>query len=212
MKLTSILLSQATGSTLLRASQWVDAITKATDKFSISTPLRMAAFLAEVGHESAGLSAVEENLNYRAEALLSVFKTHFPSIDIANQYAHNPEKIANRVYANRMGNGPEASGDGYKYRGRGPIQLTGKDNYIKAGKALGVDLVNSPELVATPEVGALVAVWYWDENKLSSYADKGDITSISKIINTGSPNTPDARCIGLVERARLYSIAVKALS
>ena len=210
--LTSEQIAKSTGCTLLRAGRWTDALNKAMEKFSINTPERQAAFLSQLGHETAGLSLVEENLNYSTDGLMKVFSKYFASRTAAEQYARKPERIANLVYSGRMGNGDEASGDGWKYRGRGPIQLTGKTNYREAGRALGFDLVANPELVADPEVGSLIAAWFWSRSNLNKYADRKDNITISKIINTGSPSSPASRVVGLQDRMRQYEAAYKALA
>jgi len=151
-------------------------------------------FLAQTAHESGNYSAVSENLNYSAKALLTFWPKKFAGV--AEQYARIPEKIANRAYCDRMGNGNEASGDGYKYRGRGAIQLTGKDNYTACGKALGLDLVNDPDQVAQNPVAILSAGWFWDTRRLNQWADKGDVLTVTKKINGGT--------IGLEDRKKHY--------
>jgi putative chitinase len=168
----------------------------------INTPLRQAAFIAQVAHESQGFSRFVENLNYRADRLLDVFGKYFTDSE-AQEFAHQPEKIANRVYANRLGNSDEASGDGWRYRGRGFIQLTGKDNYREAGKYLHLDLVGQPELVEGLEVGARVAAWYWASRNLNPYADRGQFDTITKRINGGLN--------GLLDRRAYYKRAKEAL-
>lgn len=210
--LDALALSRATGSTVVRATQWMPHLLAAMARFEVNTPLRQAAFLAQLGHESGGLTAVEENLNYSAEALQRVFKKYFPTPEIAAKYARQPQRIANRVYANRMGNGDEASGDGWRYRGRGPIQLTGKANYEAAGKAMGLDLVGNPLSVAEPRIGSLVAGWFWSTNNLNKFADKDDNKSVSKIINTGSTKAADSAVNGLPHRMALYEAGKSALA
>lgn len=210
--LTSEQIAQATGCTLLRASRWADALNKAMDKFSINTPERQASFLSQLGHETSGLSLVEENLNYSVDGLLKVFLKYFSSRKAAEACARKPEVIANLVYSGRMGNGDAASGDGWKYRGRGPIQLTGKTNYREAGRALGLDLVSAPDRVAEPDVGSLVAAWFWSRSNLNKYADRKDNVTVSKIINAGSPDAPASRVVGLQDRMQRYDIALKALA
>lgn len=210
--LTSEQIAKATGCTLLRAGRWTESLNQAMEKFSINTPQRQAAFLSQLGHETAGLGLLEENLNYSTDGLMKVFSKYFASRSAAEQYARKPEKIANLVYSGRMGNGDEASGDGWKYRGRGPIQLTGKTNYREAGRALGLDLVASPERVLDPEVGSLVAAWFWSRSNLNRYADRKDNVTISKIINTGNPDAPASRVVGLKERMSQYETALRALA
>lgn len=158
-------------------------------KFEINTPLRLAHFLAQCGHESGGFKLVRENLNYGAKGLRSIFSKYFPTDDLALQYERKPEKIANKVYANRMMNGDEASGDGYKFCGRGYIQLTGKENYTNFGKAIGVDLTTTPDLVAT-QYPLLSAAWFFHKNGLHKLADGGAtdavVTSVTKRVNGGT--------------------------
>jgi putative chitinase len=172
----------------------IDSIPEVASKFGINTPLRVAHFLAQCGHESGGFKVTSENLNYSAKGLMGIFKKYFPTEAIANAYARNPQKIANKVYANRMANGSEASGDGYKFRGRGYIQLTGRDNYTQFGKAIGVDIPSNPDLVSS-QYALLSAAWFWSKNGLSKLADGGAtdavVTSITKRVNGGTIGLPD---------------------
>jgi putative chitinase len=162
--------------------------------FKIDTALRLSHFLAQCGHESAGFKAIQENLNYGAKGLLGIFKKYFPTEAKALQYERKPEKIANLVYGSRMGNGDEASGDGYKFRGRGYIQLTGKSNYTAFGKAINEDIAANPDLVAT-KYPLLSAAWFWSSNNLNTLADKGaddaSVTAITKRVNGGTIGLPD---------------------
>jgi putative chitinase len=162
--------------------------------FKIDTALRLSHFLAQCGHESAGFKAIQENLNYGAKGLLGIFKKYFPTEVKALQYERKPEKIANLVYGSRMGNGDEASGDGYKFRGRGYIQLTGKNNYVAFGKAINEDIAANPDLVAT-KYPLLSAAWFWSSNSLNALADKGaddaSVTAITKRVNGGTIGLPD---------------------
>ncbi|WP_374567867.1 glycoside hydrolase family 19 protein [Nitrosomonas sp.] len=162
-------------------------------KFGIDSPLRLAHFLAQCAHESAEFKALEENLNYSADGLKKVFSKYFPD-DLANGYARQPEKIASRVYANRMGNGDEASKEGYKYRGRGYIQLTGKDNYSAFAKAIGDDVVTNPDWVKT-KYPLLSAAWFWNTRALNELADQGAsddvVTKITKKVNGGTLGLDD---------------------
>ena len=162
--------------------------------FKIDTALRLSHFLAQCGHESAGFKAIQENLNYGAKGLLGIFKKYFPTEAKALQYERKPEKIANLVYGGRMGNGDEVSGDGYKFRGRGYIQLTGKNNYVAFGKAINEDIAANPDLVAT-KYPLLSAAWFWSSNGLNTIADKGatdaDVTAITKRVNGGTIGLPD---------------------
>ena len=163
-------------------------------KFGINTPLRLAHFLAQCGHESGGFRLTQENLNYSAKGLNGIFKKYFPTEAAAAPYNRNPQKIANKVYSNRMGNGTEASGDGYKFRGRGYIQLTGKDNYTAFGKSIGVDMTVNPDLVAS-QYALLSAAWFFTKNNLHKMADGGAtdavVTSITKRVNGGTIGLPD---------------------
>jgi putative chitinase len=163
-------------------------------KFQINTPLRLAHFLAQCGHESGGFRVTSENLNYSAKGLMGIFKKYFPTEAIANAYQRQPQKIANKVYANRMLNGDEASGDGYKFRGRGYIQLTGKDNYTQFGKAIGEDIPSNPDSVSD-KYALLSAAWFWSKNGLNKLADGGAtdavVTSITKRVNGGTIGLPD---------------------
>ena len=175
----------------VKCEEYIDALNKVLPENGIDTPLRVSHFLAQVIHESGHFKTNVENLNYSASALKSVFKKYFPSDELANQYARQPEKIANRVYANRMGNGPEASGDGYKYRGRGLIQLTGKNNYTACKDEMKIDIVKNPDLLLVPEYALKSACWFWNKNNLNQYADKDDITTITKRINGGTNGLAD---------------------
>ena len=161
-------------------------------KFKIDTPVKLAHFLAQCGHESGGFKVVNENLNYGAKGLLGIFKKYFPTEDKAKLYERKPEKIANLVYGGRMGNGPEASGDGFKFRGRGYIQLTGKDNYTAFGKAIGEDIVANPDLVAT-KYPLLSAAWFFSKNCLGKCTDASDaaVTAVTKCVNGGTIGLPD---------------------
>ena len=185
------------------ASAWASTLNVQLSLYHINTPQRMAAFLAQCGHESGGFSRLVENLNYSASGLCLTFKKYFPDIHTANAYEHNPEKIANKVYANRMGNGNELSGDGWKYRGRGPIQITGKSNYSTFTEAMFNDefssrIMSTPDLVANDKDTAIKsAIWFWNANNLNALADVGDIKTMTKKINGGY--------IGLDERVALYN-------
>lgn len=174
-------------------------IPEVAEKFAINTPLRLAHFLSQCGHESGNFRVVNENLNYGAKGLLGLFKKYFPDEAKAKLYERKPEKIANLIYGGRMGNGPEASGDGWKHRGRGFIQLTGKDNYTAFGKAIGVDILANPDLVAT-KYPLLSAAWYWNSRKLNAVADQGAtdavVTKVTKLVNGGT--------IGLADRIKHF--------
>ena len=155
------------------------------------------------GHECGNFRILEENLNYRAATLMKLWPKRFPSLEIANQYAGNPKKIANMVYANRMGNRDEASGDGYRFRGRGCIQLTGHANYFHAGEACGVDFVMQPDLVATPRYAAMTAGWFWSTHASNRFAEAADWTNLTKKINGGT--------IGLQDRVAHTQMALAQL-
>ncbi len=169
-----------------KAQVYMPHINTVLPKFGIDTSLRMAHFLAQISHESGGLHYIEENLNYSAKALRVTFRKYFDTLELAQAYERQPEKIANRVYANRMGNGDEASGDGWKYRGRGLIQLTGKENYQHFSKEFGVDCVNNPDLIKEPEWALTSACWFWKKRSLNKYADTDDIHMVTKRINGGT--------------------------
>ena len=163
-------------------------------KFQINTPLRLAHFLAQCGHESGGFRATQENLNYSAKGLAGIFKKYFPTEASAAPYARNPQKIASQVYGGRMGNGPESSGEGYKFRGRGYIQLTGKENYTAFGKSIGEDMTANPDVVAS-KYALLSAAWFFSKNGLHKMADEGAsdlvVTKITKRVNGGTIGLPD---------------------
>ena len=163
-------------------------------KFQINTPLRLAHFLAQCGHESGGFRATQENLNYSAKGLAGIFKKYFPTEAAATPYARQPQKIASKVYGGRMGNGPEASGEGYKFRGRGYIQLTGKENYTAFGKSIGEDMTVNPDVVAS-KYALLSAAWFFSKNGLHKIADEGAsdtvVTKITKRVNGGTIGLPD---------------------
>lgn len=183
---------------------WLPKLLIAFERFSINTPGRRAAFIGQCAHESGNFAVLEENLNYSADSLCRVWPKRFPSAAEAAPYHRQPEKIANRVYASRMGNGDEASGDGWRYRGRGLIQLTGKDNYRAAGLALDEDFVIAPQLVATRDCAALVAAWYWQTHGLNQLADVGDQITITRKINGG--------VIGLDDRVAKIDNALAVLA
>ena len=176
----------------------IDQIPAVAEKFGVNTPLRLAHFLAQTGHESGGFKVVNENLNYGAKGLTSIFKKYFTE-ESAKEFERKPEKIANIVYANRMGNGPQASGEGWKFRGRGYIQLTGKDNYSAFDKTVDDNIIESPDLIAT-KYPLLSAAWFWSKNGLNTIADLGAtdeaVTKITKRVNGGT--------IGLEDRIKHF--------
>jgi putative chitinase len=183
---------------------WVDPLNETFARFDISNPIRQAAFIGQCGHECGNFRILEENLNYKAATLMKLWAKRFPTLEIANQYAGNPKKIANMVYASRMGNRDESSGDGYRFRGRGCIQTTGHANYYHAGQALGVDFVMDPDLVASPKYAALTAGFFWSTHGLNELADKQDHKSITKRINGGF--------IGLDDRIHHTQMALAVLT
>ena len=196
--------------------KWIDAIVATCEEFAINTPQRIASFLAQTSHESGGYTMLSENLNYKAATLAACWPNRFAVLGadkkpikengklvptaVANSIAGKPELIANMVYSSRMGNGPAESGEGWKYRGRGLKQLTGKDNYARCGAALGVDLIGNPDLLLEPIYAARSAGWFWKANNLASFADAGDIKGMTKKIKGGY--------IGLEARQALYDACI----
>jgi putative chitinase len=184
---------------------WHEAFCEILPDYDITTPHRLAAFLAQCAHESGGFTAIKENLNYRPASLVALFKKYF-DLDTATHYCAIPNKqeaIANRIYANRMGNGPEESGDGYRYCGRGLIQLTGKDNYTRYAQSLEISVEEASEHLTTFEGCVQSACWFWEANNLNQWADKGDILMLTKKINGGT--------IGLEDRIKHYNHALEVL-
>ena len=194
-------------------AKWLEAVVQTCREFEINTPQRIAGFLAQTSHESGGYTMLSENLNYRAATLAACWPNRFAVLGpdkkpvkdkagkltptaVANSIAGKPELIANLVYSSRMGNGPAESGEGWKYRGRGLKQLTGKDNYTRCGADLGIDLVSNPDLLLEPIYAARSAGWFWKSNNLSSFADANDIKGMTKKINGG--------LIGYDQRQALY--------
>jgi putative chitinase len=184
-------------------AQWVDALNETFTRFGINTPRQQAAFIGQCGHECGNFKVLEENLNYRAVTLMKLWPKRFPTLEVANGYEKNPRRIANMVYSGRMGNRNESSGDGYRFRGRGCIQLTGHANYFHAGKALGIDFVADPDLVGTPKYAALTAGWFWSTHGCNEIADRGDWTQLTKKINGGT--------IGLDDRIKHTEHALSVL-
>jgi putative chitinase len=183
--------------------EWVDALNATFERFDISNPLRQAAFIGQCGHECGNFRILEENLNYRAEALQKLWPKRFDAAK-AQMCARNPKLIANTVYSSRMGNRDEASGDGFRFRGRGLFQTTGHAGYYHAGKALGEDFVMNPDLVTTPMYAALTAGFFWDVQKLNQYADSRDYRTMTKKINGGF--------IGLDDRIKHINHAIEVLT
>jgi putative chitinase len=187
-------------------SHWHKALEQLFPDYEINTPQRMAAFIAQCAHESGSFMFLTENLNYRWQSLRKVFPKYFPDDAIAQDYAGRPNKqeaIANRIYASRMGNGPEESGDGYRFRGRGLIQLTGRHNYTWFAASLEISPEEATEYLTTFEGAAQSACWFWETNKLNQWADKGDILTLTKRINGGT--------IGLDDRIKHYEHALHVL-
>ena len=191
---------------------WAQALAPAMKRYGIDTPARMASFLAQTGHESAQFSRLSENLRYRsAKRLMQVWPKRFPSEAAAGPYVDNPEQLANFVYAKRLGNGDASSGDGYRYRGRGILQITGRSNYAAVGQALDLDLIGDPDLLLQPEHAAMSAAWFWDSRGLNALADDRtddddleDFTRITRLINGGT--------VGLLQRLALLQQLEPALA
>jgi putative chitinase len=183
--------------------EWYEGLCHQLPQFGIVTPARVAGFISQCQHESADFTTLIENLNYSDKGLVGTFKKYFPDLETAKPYSRKPEKIANRVYANRMGNGAEASGDGYKFRGRGLVQLTGRANYTQCSRDLFSDdcLVDNPDLVTEPEYAILSACWFWHKNHLNDICDKGDVVLLSKRINGGT--------LGLADRIHHWNLCIE---
>lgn len=173
-------------------ADWFRALDEYLPQYEITNIERVGMFLAQCSHESGGFTVLQENLNYRAERLLQVFPKYFRGVDI-HDYEHNPQAIANRVYANRMGNGDEDSGDGWRYHGRGLIQLTGKDNYSRCSKEAWEDdtLLDDPDELSTINGAVLSACWFWDDRGINGPSDRGDIAKVTKLINGGYTGLDD---------------------
>ena len=184
-------------------SYWHHALEQLLLQYEINTPDRIAAFLAQCAHESGGFVFIKENLNYRWQSLRKVFPKYFPTDALAQQYEKQPQKIANRVYANRMGNGPEESGDGWRFCGRGLIQVTGRDNYSWFAASLQISPEEASEYMETFEGAAQSACWFWESNNLNQWADKRDILTLTKRINGGT--------IGLEDRQKHYEHCLHVL-
>ena len=186
--------------------EWYSNLINILPEYDIDTPKRVAAFMAQCGHESGGFTLMQENLNYSAKGLVGTFKKYFPTEAHAKPYERKPEMIANRVYANRMGNGDEASGEGWYFRGRGIIQITGKNNYTKCSQSLFESnvLVENPDLLLETEYAIHSACWFWSAARLNELADIGDIKTMTKRINGGF--------IGLEDRINHYNHAIEILT
>jgi len=184
--------------------EWVSALNDTFAKFNIVSVRQQAAFIGQCAHECGNFRTLEENLNYRAATLMKLWPKRFPTLEIANSYEKNPKKIANMVYSNRMGNRDEASGDGYRFKGRGCIQLTGHSNYYHASQSCGVDFVINPDLVATPQYAAMTGGWFWSTHNCNALAEAQDWIGLTKKINGGT--------IGLDDRIKRTDQAVAVLS
>ena len=183
---------------------YIEPLNTAAEYYDMfDNPNRVAGFLAQIAHESGGFTAVKENLNYSAKGLMGTFKKYFPTEALAKQYERKPEMIANKVYANRMNNGPEESGDGYRFCGRGLIQLTGRANYTKFATDLGMSIEDTVAYLETPNGAVASAGWFWDNNNLNQYCDRNDFVTLTKRINGGT--------IGLADREHHYHLALKLL-
>jgi len=183
-------------------TEWYEGLAEQLPKFAIVTPARVAGFISQCQHESADFTILTENLNYSAKGLRGIFGKYFPNDDIAKQYERKPQMIANRVYANRMGNGSEQSNDGWIFRGRGLVQLTGRSNYTQCSRDLFGDdtLVENPDVVTEPDYAILSACWFWHKNRLNDICDRGDVVLLSKRINGGT--------IGLADRIHHWNDAL----
>ena len=186
--------------------EWYSNLLNILPEYDIDTPARVAAFMAQCGHESGGFTVMQENLNYSAKGLVGTFKKYFPTEAVAKPYERKPQMIANRVYANRMGNGDEASGEGWYFRGRGIVQITGKNNYTKCSQSLFESnvLVENPDLLLETEYAIHSACWFWSAARLNELADIGDIKTMTKRINGGF--------IGLEDRINHYNHAIEILT
>jgi len=184
-------------------SYWHNAMARCLPDYDINTTQRVAAFVAQCAHESGGFKFLKENLNYRAESLTKVWPKHFPDLATAKRYERNQEMIANKAYANRMGNGPENSGDGWKFLGRGLIQLTGRNNYQAFADSIETSIDEIPEYLQTFEGAVQSACWFWETNNLNKWADTGDIKEMTRRINGGF--------IGLEDRIKHYNHALHVL-
>ena len=184
--------------------EWMKPLNDTFTRFGIATPKQQAAFIGQCQHESGNFKLLKEGLSYSAERLMKVWPKRFPTLESAQPYARNEKALANKVYAGRMGNRDESSGDGARFCGRGCIQLTGSTSYFQAGKALGVDLWANPEIVATPEYAALTAGWFWWTHKCNEIAEAGDWVKLTKIINGGT--------VGLDDRIKHINQALAVLT
>jgi len=171
--------------------KWLEPLKDTFAKYDISTPLRQAAFIGQCAHESANFTKLEENLNYSPERLMKVWPSRFPDLQTADKYAHQPQLLANKVYAGKLGNNQE--NDGWNFHGRGLIQLTGRENYERCGKAIGADLINTPQLLVNPNMAAMSAGWFWNRAGLNALADAKDYDTMTKRINGGLNGLDDRK-------------------
>lgn len=183
---------------------WTAVLNELLPKYKIDSPQRIASFLAQTMHESANFTALKENLNYGITGLVTTWPNRFTTPQMANAYARQPEKIANHVYANRMGNGDESSGDGWKYRGRGLIQLTGKDNYSRFANSIGMNLDEVISYMETKRGAVEAAGWFWTENNLNKWVDAGDFDGLSDVINRGRKTIKIGDAKGYSDRLNHY--------
>ncbi len=209
MVLNKDLLMKAMGCSDALAEKWLGPMNGVMDSFDINTPARAAAFIAQVGHESGDFTVARENMNYSADRLLQVFPKRFTPA-LAEKYAHNPTAIASKVYADRMGNGDEASGDGWKFRGGGLIQLTGREAYAAFGKSVSAPLEADPDMINEPRWAALSAGWEWRLHNCNKFADLGDIDGVSDVINIGHKTIMDGDSIGFKDRMARWHRALEA--
>ena len=183
------------------AQSWYEALCHELPKYQITSAKRVAMFMAQTGHESGNYTALVENLNYKPQALMAIWKKRFPTLEIANQYAHNPEKIANRAYCDRMGNGSEESGDGWMFHGRGLIQLTGRSLYEAFAREIGKGLEETVTYCETPDGAVESACFFWEHHGLNAISDAGDIVHATKVINGGT--------LGIEDRTARYNHAIQ---
>ena len=184
-------------------TKWLEPLNEVFAKYDISTPLRQAAFIGQCAHESNNFTRLEEGLNYSVSRLMAVWPSRFPTLEAAAPYANNPEKLANKVYGGRADLGNKEDGDGFKFHGRGCIQLTGRDLYERCGEAIGADLINQPQLLVEPHYAAMSAAWFWNKKGLNALADSKDYDTMTKRINGG--------LIGLDDRKAKIAKAISVL-
>lgn len=187
-----------------QADLFAPHLSAAFARFQINTPARQASFIAQVGVESGQLTRLTESLIYSPERLLAVWPSRFPTLKQTEGYAHNAVALANKVYGGRMGNGDEASGDGWKFRGRGLLMITGRENYDKCGAACGYDLVTNPQFLDSPALACLSAGWFWSSHGLNEIADSGDQERVTRRVNGGIS--------GLAQRKAMFDLALRVLT